>query len=203
MYQIISSVVIISLAGWAVYKTRKNSEKWITLFDSKNLNLKSSFSQLKKVSLLNPQSFTFARSAINIISAASFLIMFVSGITNPLLLGKHVSGMLLLVHVAAAPVFTISLTLSIFLWAHQMQFDKSNLHAFNKSTSFSVRFEFWRKLSFWLFSVVTFISTSSVLLAMFPITDTFGQNFLLNLHRYSALLLLIVVVLYRLLKIKK
>ena len=42
-------------------------------------------------------------------------------------LGIHLSGMLMVIHVTAAPLFAIALSVLALLWAHRLRFDESDL----------------------------------------------------------------------------
>jgi hypothetical protein len=136
-------------------------------------------------------------------SVILFLLLALTGLIPVVILGKPMSGLLLIIHVTIAPFFVVVVMLTAIFWAHFQQFDHSDFiylkerrhHKENKNSSQIVQI-FWRKLCFWLFLIFSVPAILSVILSMFPYFGTDGQITMLNIHRYSVLILLIVMVFY-------
>lgn len=198
IFQIITILLIAGLIIYTIVRTKSFSPGWTSIYGMKELNFRAALSHFKEISFVKPASFAAARKALNAAAALLFIIMSVSGIIIPLIIGAHVTGILLFIHVLTAPLFTIVFTLAVLFWAQKLQFNKSNLDYLRNKKEGPARLDFIRKVSFWLFATSALISSASILLAMFPLTDTVGQQDLLNIHRYSALVMIIIIVYYRL-----
>ena len=113
-----------------------------------------------------------------------------------ILFGDSLSGIFLLIHVSVAPLFSIFLAILIILFAHSNQFSKYDLDNSKNNGIFIFNQMGYIKITFWLivfFSIPTMIS---VILSMFPLFGTDGQLYLLEIHRYSTLIVLILVILH-------
>ena len=109
----------------------------------------------------------------------------------PLLVGKHLSGVLLVLHVTAAPVFALLLAAWAVLQAHRHRFvagDAAILRSLVQARNFRAFFgsQTAAKLFFWLALVMALPLIFSILLRMLPLFGTAGQEALLQWHRFSA-----------------
>lgn len=129
----------------------------------------------------------------------SFIILVLTGLVPTMIFAAPVSGIILLLHALAAPVFAVGLA-AICLWrAHHNRFDAvdwqfvqshSQANANRKQSAQGKRFG--KKVSFWLTMIVSLPLIFSIFLSMFPFFGTDGQETLLQLHGYSALVFLII-----------
>jgi hypothetical protein len=94
--------------------------------------------------------------------------------------GGPVSGLILILHVAAGPVFAVCLAFLAITLASKFRMQAGD-------AAHKVKWAFWLVL---LFAVPLI---SSAILTMFPIFGTEGQYVLLHLHGYSALLLVLTI----------
>ena len=153
------------------------------------------------------QPLLLLRKAFMALTVLIFLVLMLSSFIYVLIFGSDLSGFLLLVHVTAAPLFVLSLTVSVVLRAHDMQFSasdiehlyriipgKNNRRDLKKSALFS------QKVYFWLFTIFAIPAIISILLSMYPLFGTSGQIMLLNVHKFSVLVLVIIFGLYLLTK---
>ena len=101
-------------------------------------------------------------------------------------------GWMLILHMSVAGLFAVTLTALALLWAEQSTFTRADAEN---------RFFVGEKVAFWLTVAVGFATILSAMLGMMSWFGTAGQMVLLNVHRYSALILLICAVFqgYRLL----
>ena len=133
-----------------------------------------------------------------------FVILAVTGFVPALILGEHSTGYLLMLHLTAAPVFAVSLVVLTLMWAHRCRFTQSDWRwllclmrreaASKKPYPESV--DFGQKVFFWLIILFALPAILSITLSMFPLFGTGGQEFLSQTHRYSALLLALVVIVH-------
>jgi cytochrome b subunit of formate dehydrogenase len=137
------------------------------------------------------------------ISAVLFTILALTGFIPVLIFGTSMTGLWLLIHVSVAPLFVFSLTMFVLLQAYFQQFDHRDYEYLKSKTTISERDEripreyvFQRKIYFWLFIILTLPAIFSIIFSMYKVFGTAGQFFLIDLHRYSVLLLLLNTCLY-------
>jgi hypothetical protein len=108
-----------------------------------------------------------------------------------ILVGQSMHGWMLILHMSVAGMFAVALTALALLWAEQASFNRDP----------ATRFYTGEKVAFWLTVAAGFSTILSAMLGMMSWFGTVGQSILLDVHRYSALLLLICAVFhgYRLL----
>jgi len=141
---------------------------------------------------------------IYLLALLCFVVLLITGFYPVLVYGEHLSGFLLMLHATFAPVFAACLAVLAVFWADSCRFDKNywpwlqrvlGREAVDKAgvKKYEPRpsdglGELLRKICFWLIILLALPVILSVVLSMFPLFGTDGQHFLLNTHRYSALL---------------
>ena len=141
------------------------------------------------------------RKLVYLLVLLCFVVLALTGFYPTLILGKHLSGYLLMVHATFAPVFAGCVAVLAVMWAHNCRFDRDSIkqEAPNKtagSATGSEKYELGQKISFWLIVSLAVPLILSIVLSMFPLFGTDIQKLLLNLHRYSALLLAMAVIIH-------
>ncbi len=156
---------------------------------------------------LNPVS--VLRKLVYLLALLCFIILLITGFYPVLFLKEHLSGYLLMVHATFAPVFAACLAVLAVMWAHNCRFDKSDwpwLQRFLRRAPVDkpagTKYQLVRKICFWLIVLLALPVILSIVLGMFPLFGTDGQELLLNLHRYSTLLLAAVAILHTYLTIR-
>ena len=137
------------------------------------------------------------------VSLILFLLLALTGFIPVLILGERLSGLLLIIHVTIAPFFVVALMLTAVFWAHFQQFAHSDsiylkelrLKKEKQNPSKNTQI-FWQKLCFWLFLVFSVPAILSIIVSMFPFFGTDGQIALLDIHRYSVLILMVISLFY-------
>jgi cytochrome b561 len=126
-----------------------------------------------------------------------FVILAVTGFLQVLLLGEHLSGVLLVVHVTAAPLFALAVAGIAVLWSEKHVFGAEDWYIVTevfRTRRIGVRevLPLVLKKLYWaiLFLFVPLVGT--VILEVFPIFGTEGEEFLISLHGYTGLLLLLI-----------
>ncbi|KAA3614025.1 MAG: hypothetical protein DWQ05_17285 [Calditrichaeota bacterium] len=123
------------------------------------------------------------------------VVLALTGLIQPWLFNQNMSGFLLILHMTAAPFFAISLALVALYWSYAQRYSGEKNRLIMKI-----------KLCFWsvLFLGVLVILSSA--LSMFPVAGSSAQQVLISLHKYGALLLVVIILMHiyylTLLKIK-
>ena len=141
------------------------------------------------------------RKLIYLLALLCFVVLVITGFYPVLFLNEHLSGYLLMVHATFAPVFAGCLAVLAVMWADNCRFDKTDwpwlqrlLRRAPVAEPPDAKYSLVRKICFWLIVVLALPVILSVVLGMFPLFGTEGQELLLNLHRYSTLLLAAVAI---------
>ena len=149
------------------------------------------------------------KKLIYILALVCFAVLAVTGFI-PWLLGKSLSGYLLMIHATFAPVFALCMAALAVMEAHNQRFDKSDWLLLSRMVRLRTPDEgpvsngsfIVMKVCFWLICMLALALFLSSVLSMFPLFGTAGQKFLFQLHRYSALLLALAVIVYTYLVIR-
>lgn len=149
------------------------------------------------------------RRLIYLLALLCFIILVITGFYRPLVLGESIGGYWLMVHATAAPVFAACLAVLAVMWAHNCRFEKGDWpwlqrlvqqQAPDKTVDQS--YGLVRRICFWLIILMALPVILSIVLSMFRFFGTAGQEFLINLHRYSALVLAVVIIVHTYLVIR-
>ncbi|MFA7290088.1 MAG: hypothetical protein WC055_14525 [Melioribacteraceae bacterium] len=118
------------------------------------------------------------------------IILIVTSFIPVVVIGIHMSGLLLLLHVIAALFFCFSFTVLVLLTSHNNRLLESDLINLENKDNF------YEKLSYWgiiFFSIPTIVS---IILMLYPIFGSQGIEFLNDTHRYSVLMLIVVATIH-------
>ncbi len=143
-----------------------------------------------------------SKKLVYVLAVISFIILILTGFAPVLFTGNSVSGILLMLHVLAAVVFAVCMAIVSVMWSHHHRFESSELRSLLNLISGKKTDKNWKKqinvigqkASFWLIVLLCLTAILSIILSMYPLFGTRGQEVLLHLHGYSALLLVIAVV---------
>ncbi len=138
------------------------------------------------------------RKLVYFVALLCFVALAVNGFYPSVVLGKPISGYYLILQVTAGGVFAGCLAVLAVMWAHRCRFDKSDWQRLQRliRREASESSDLGQKICFWLIVLLALPVILSIVLSMFPLFGTDGQKFLLQLHRYSALLLALVVIVH-------
>jgi cytochrome b subunit of formate dehydrogenase len=156
------------------------------------------------------------RKLVYLLAAICFLVLLVTGFFPRLVLNKCISGYWLMLHATFAPVFAACLAVLGVLWASKSRFDgrdwpwlqklidRVTLVKRNRTQETGGSAGVGQKIAFWLIIVLAVPLILSVVSSMFPILGTYWQEFVLDVHRYTALAFAVVVIIhtYLLIRIK-
>ena len=194
MYRILLIITFILILAWIFWRIRNQRLQIKTwqLFFQEFISIKEIF-KLENVTVLQSARITSYQLVLIL-----FLIMAASGFLPIIIAGGHLNGVLLIIHVTVAPIFCVFYALSIILWAHAQRFQSKDWTyllslkgEMKNKVDTEIKEMFWQKVYFWLFMLASLPAIISIILSMYPLFGTEGQDFLLQLHRYSTLLMFI------------
>jgi len=135
------------------------------------------------------------------LALGSLIVLFITGFVGRLFFGELMTGYTLMLHVGLAPVFVVCLGFIVITWGHQCLLNDTDrqrlasLLCLNKPDSGGTPDLGW-KLTFWLAMFLAVPASLSMVLGMFPIFGTHGQELLMGLHQYTSLALTLVVMIH-------
>jgi cytochrome b subunit of formate dehydrogenase len=143
------------------------------------------------------------RKLVFLLAILCFVVLVITGFTPMIFLGKSITGWWLMIHATAAPVFAACIAALAVLWADKNRLDKNYWPWLNrallrqpKSMTPPEKYELGLKISFWAILVLSLPMILSTILGTFPLFGTWWQGVLLQLHRYSTLLLSLFAIIY-------
>lgn len=137
-----------------------------------------------------------------------FVVLAMTGFYPTLVLGKHISGYLVMVHATFAPVFAVCLAVLAVMWSRRWRFTSGDWPLFERLVRWATSAKspvadtydqssgFGKKISFWLIIFLALPLILSIVLSMFPLFGTHWQELLLGMHRYTALVFAMVAILH-------
>ncbi|MHC4062308.1 MAG: hypothetical protein ACYSR6_12005 [Planctomycetota bacterium] len=148
--------------------------------------------------LFLPQQLTLLgkfKKLLYLLAMLCVVVLAVTGFYPVLILGEHISGYLLMIHVTAGGVFAACLVLLAFTFAHSHCFNEKDWpwltslvrREMQKSRLLPENSDLVRKVCFWMLIILALPLMLSVVLSMFPLFGTENQLLLADTHRYSTL----------------
>ena len=142
------------------------------------------------------------RKLVFLLGLLCFVVLVITGFVPLLILNKHLSGYLLMLHTTAAGVFSVCLAILAVMWADNCRFDKTDWPWLVKILRIepvnitSQKYQLVLKITFWLIIFLALPLILSAILSMFKLFGTYQQEFLLWLHRYSALSITLAIIIH-------
>ncbi len=137
-----------------------------------------------------------------------FVVLAITGFYPTLILGKHITGYLVMVHATFAPVFAVCLAVLAVMWAKRWRFTSGDWPLFERivrwatlangpvANTYGKSSCLGQKISFWLIIFLALPLIISIVLSMFTLFGTYWQELLLGMHRYTALVFAMVAILH-------
>jgi formate dehydrogenase subunit gamma len=137
------------------------------------------------------------------VSALSFIVLAVTGFVAAIGFDEF-EGWWLWAHLLAAPVFAVSLTVTAVIWAERCRFAPHDGEWLRCGGGYfggakdppADKFDAGQKLFFWSALILGFLVLASMMAEMVSLFSQVAAAILCAIHRYSALGLLIVVILH-------
>ena len=149
------------------------------------------------------------RNFLYLVTLFCFLVLLITGFYQVIFQGTAIHGYWLMLHATFAPVFAVCLAVLAVMWAHNCRFDKNYwpwvqriLQRQPKNPDRGKKYECTIKICFWLIVILALPLMLSILLTMFPLSGTEIQKSFLNIHRYTALVLALIVIIHTYLTIR-
>ena len=148
-----------------------------------------------------PGTLAGARRSSYVLAMLLAAVLAISGFLQVIITGGHLTGTLLLIHIIAAPLFALTLALASLLWSHDQQLREQDLPVLSGLIrTGTVRgnngLAVLARALYWLMLVLALPLILSIILSLYPLFGTEGENTLIALHGYSALALLVAVLLH-------
>jgi len=196
IFRIISSAALLILFGAVAFDLRSRLRSWKAVSDFLRGAMKNFVLvwQERRV-LRSGRTIAIVRKMVYAFAVLCFLLLAVTGFAQILFSGDHPSGILLVIHVTVAPFFALSLAAAALLWAHSLRFDEEDWRVVRHLGDPGLRektVRFASKVGFWLILLLSLPLMLTVILELFPLFGTEGVAFLIQLHGYSALVLMLV-----------
>jgi cytochrome b subunit of formate dehydrogenase len=167
------------------------------------------FKSIRKQSLV-----VILRMLVYLLALVCFVVLALTGFYPVLILGEHISGYLVMLHATFAPVFAICLAVLAVMWASNCRFTTGDWPWFErivqrvtsvKSVDKAAQSKsscLGQKITFWLIIFLALPLALSIVLSMFPLFGTHWQELLLGLHRNTAYIFTVVVIVHTILLIR-
>jgi cytochrome b subunit of formate dehydrogenase len=143
------------------------------------------------------------RKLVFLLAILCFVVLAVTGFTPMIFLGKSITSWWLMIHATFAPIFAACIAALAVLWADKNRLDKNYWPWLNRalqrqprSTAPPEKHELCLKISFWAILLLSLPMILSAILGTFPMLGTYWQGVLLQIHRYSTLLLSLFAIIY-------
>jgi len=148
--------------------------------------------------------FSFFERLIHALTILSFSTLAVTGFIAVILYGKPLSGWLRVIHIFAAPVFSVGLAVIVLRWADDCRFEIYDKKWAKKFGGYlggngdipAGRFNCGQKAFFWFIATFGLLSILSGLGRAFPIFGIDIQKIFYQVHRYSSLFLVMFVIVH-------
>ncbi len=202
MLRIVSTLAFLLLIVLLVLDMRKEVLKDTSLkiwWKSQSGAVRSMWSSRRSMTMLN--ALGVLRGLFYVITLLLFVILACTGFLPILLFGGHLTGVMLLVHVTAAPLFAVSLACLALLWAHRQRFTEEDWETLRnligrRQLEQEHLQDLIRKTCFWLILFFALPLILSIILGVFPLFGTEGQETLVLLHGISALIVTLIAVIH-------
>lgn len=126
------------------------------------------------------------RVAVNLVGLVSLFLAASTSLSVLLTDEKTLTGDRLMWHVGTAPAFALAAVAIALFWSHRNRFSADDWSRLSSPGGWATPL---RKLFFWIAVALAIPTLVSILAAMFPLTDTEGQQDLIRIHRYCGPLL--------------
>lgn len=154
------------------------------------------------------------KKLLYLITFISFLVLFVTAFYPRIVLGEQIAGYYMMTHTIAGGVFAVCICLCVLCWADGNRFKGVECPLIMKFVGLFVHLDengsadkarggyvgrrglCLRKIFFWIIAAVAPVTILTVVLSMLPVFGTHGQEFLLAVHRYSAVVFTAAAVLH-------
>ncbi len=196
MFRLLSIVIFLLSFVWVFKYLQKNGISLKEVYNFYITELKTSFSNLKSFRSKNiSEKLKSLKVFLYLFTLLEFFIMMFTGFATLIFTGGGITGILLLIHVTIAPFIAITFALVVVFYAQANNFNEYDIEKDeDNGNKIFIKTTAHLKINFWLISIVSLPAMVSIILSMFPFFGTEGQINLLEIHRYSVLIISILVI---------
>jgi hypothetical protein len=198
LFRIISVLGIVSLLGAIASVLRRRLKSWRDVWRFLAVQAGDSWRVWSERRVPGPGGILASlRRSVSRLAVVLFLVLLGTGFVPVVFLGEHLSGFLLVIHVTVAPLFALSLASLALLWAHRLRFDTEDWRVARgpgkgRGAAGGSVVRCAVKTGFWLVLFLSLPLMGSIILGLFPLFGTEGEELLIRIHGYSALVLALV-----------
>ena len=196
-YQIFVIAILIFLFVWFLKATNKQGYTLSSLINAYRFALRESFAKFSKSDKSNKSTFLIKLKVfLFYFIILQYVTMAFTGFV-PIIIGTHMTGLALIIHVTLASLFSISIALGLLLSAYDNSFTNEEFeHLYKRyftkdKLSDSQSTSYIKKLYFWLTAIFAIPAILSIILALYPIFSLEGSKILIDIHRYSVVFMTI------------
>jgi cytochrome b subunit of formate dehydrogenase len=151
---------------------------------------------------------------VYLLALVCFVVLALTGFYPVLVLGEHISGYLVMLHVTFAAVFTVCMAVLAVMWASNCRFTTGDWPWFERIVQRVILVKsadkaahrkssgLGQKITFWLIIFLALPLALTIILSMFPLLGTHWQEVLLGLHRDTSFVFAVVVIVHTFLLIR-
>ena len=148
------------------------------------------------------------KKLVYLLALLCFCVLAVNGFFAAVVLGKSVSGYWIMLQTTAGGVFAVCVAILAVMWARRHRFNEGDwpgLQRILERITLAKRAgeeplnrsgHLGQKITFWLLVVLALPLILSMVSSMFTLFGTHWQELLLEVHRYSALLFVLVAIVH-------
>jgi|GEM_PF-479892 len=199
LFSCISILAVVAVIA-ADLRLRRRSWRSVVEFLRARLRLSGEIWKQRNRMRTDPGLFVVRRVAY-LVTLALALVLSLTAFFPLVVLGQHMGGVLLVIHVTVAPFFALCLAILSLLWAHRLRLragDWVTLRQIFRRTppeqDTVVRFAV--RTGFWLTLLDALPLLFSIILGLFSWFGTEGQEYLRGLHGYSALAFVLIALVH-------
>lgn len=190
LFRVFLVLLLIAATGLTIWRLRRQPERLQRLREWLRRQRLWPGSSLRERETLLAWLYLWALLLFTVLALSGFL---------PVLFGAPMSGILLLLHMAAAPLFAIVLLLLLLLTAELNRMADADWQALatvqNGAAERTAKQWAYRKLCFWGIALISAVVLLSITLSFFSLLGTEGQHAALDIHRYASAVLALLVLL--------
>ena len=139
-----------------------------------------------------PRTVGGMRQSVYLLAIVLVCVLGLTGFLQVVFTGGHPSGVLLLIHMIAAPLFALTLAAASLLWSHDQRVREEDLPLLAQVVRTGTLYGAWTlaavgRALYWIILVLALPLLLSIILSLFPLFGTEGENWLIGLHGYSAI----------------
>jgi len=151
---------------------------------------------------LDVPRFSLLERCVHAVAILSLITLGFTGFVSVVVFGSPLRGWLWLAHFMAAPLFAIALAIIALIWEEDGRFEDHDWkwarhlggYLWKRHDLPAARFNAGQKAYFWFVGLCSILVILSGVERLYPIFGSAGQAVVFDIHRYSALVLVLAVI---------